>query len=862
VCLLLLCSGTAFAQWESIRRDGRQRGSLYGPVGAERPWQCATGSDHGVGTIRLPVQGYGVLGWAAGGTCWPAGDNQYGVEFPIYSGSTYGMSEIWLGGVRGDDTLVSTGINWTSSVGYPEFRPALPDPLGCVTVETTLPDLTRGWCGTLQPSDSAISYEDIVVRYNDTTLYYQNYTDPVDGRRHAPLGLDITQSSFAWSTGFTENFVIVEFVIRNVGTPGAVRRDTIRDLWFGVSTEGWSINSRSEDNSWDDFVGLVRTAPSPQMPEVTSDFSLAWVADNDGDPSGSGFDVRSATSIVGCALLHVSQANTQMGFNWWTHYWTDEDQWGPVGLQSAVRFPNADLGYPRGDVAKYQVMSNLEIDYPQWEAAIDHSASHWLPPPANQAFAKDIANGFGIEYLLSVGPMNLAPDSLVTVALAVIGGEHFHTSPSNLSTLDPMNPDIYKSGLDYSDLLRNAQWAKWVYDTPGRDTDDDGYSGRYVVKGSDTVYYAGDGVKDLAVGLPPNPPQPRVETRAKRMTMRWNGRSTETRLGLFSKTMTFEGYRIYMSRTGRTDDWALLTQRDVFNYARHTWHSGRQRWEVNDRPFTLDSLKHLYDVLSDSSYGFPFHPDSFSVPLLERALLEVRIDSLRPDRVDSLYRTFSPYEANQTPDDRALAAAQAAGLDVLGVIRKLYPDAIPGDTMYREDATPFEPYYEYEYVMDGLSVAEPVFFSLTAFDHGDAEIGLLPLESSVNTGATELWPIHSAAVVNDERPAPGVYPNPYRQADGYYENAWENRRGLEPDRERARQVTFYNVPETCVVSIYTLDGDLVRRLQHAEAPTNSEATVVRWDLITRNTQAVKTGIYIWSVESRFGTDVGKLVIIK
>jgi len=38
--------------------------------------------------------------------------------------------------------------------------------------------------------------------------------------------------------------------------------------------------------------------------------------------------------------------------------------------------------------------------------------------------------------------------------------------------------------------------------------------------------------------------------------------------------------------------------------------------------------------------------------------------------------------------------------------------------------------------------------------------------------------------------------------------------------------------------------------------------VVVWDLITRNTQAVKTGIYIYTVESEFGTDVGKLVIVK
>jgi hypothetical protein len=54
----------------------------------------------------------------------------------------------------------------------------------------------------------------------------------------------------------------------------------------------------------------------------------------------------------------------------------------------------------------------------------------------------------------------------------------------------------------------------------------------------------------------------------------------------------------------------------------------------------------------------------------------------------------------------------------------------------------------------------------------------------------------------------------------------------------------------------------VRKLDHAEHPGSSDATVVVWNLITRNTQAVKTGIYIYTIESRFGTDIGKLVIIK
>jgi len=107
-----------------------------------------------------------------------------------------------------------------------------------------------------------------------------------------------------------------------------------------------------------------------------------------------------------------------------------------------------------------------------------------------------------------------------------------------------------------------------------------------------------------------------------------------------------------------------------------------------------------------------------------------------------------------------------------------------------------------------------------------------------------------------------VYPNPYRLADDYNGDGWENPRNLIDDPNRARKVTFTNIPNECTVSIFTLDGDLVKRIDHSEPPGNSNATVAVWNLITRNTQAVKTGIYIYTVESQFGTDIGKLVIIK
>jgi hypothetical protein len=195
------------------------------------------------------------------------------------------------------------------------------------------------------------------------------------------------------------------------------------------------------------------------------------------------------------------------------------------------------------------------------------------------------------------------------------------------------------------------------------------------------------------------------------------------------------------------------------------------------------------------------------------------------------------------------------------VIRKRLPMARPADTVF-ENGIAYPAQYEYEYIVDGLQLAEPVYLAVTAFDFGDPGAGLPPLESSPLGNAEQIWPINSAAVVKSTRPKPGVYPNPYRLAEDYNAEGWEDPARLGTDPERARKVTFTNVPDTCVVSIWSLDGDLVRRLDHAQHPGNSQASVVVWDLITRNTQAIKTGIYIYTIESRFGTDIGKLVIIK
>ena len=105
-----------------------------------------------------------------------------------------------------------------------------------------------------------------------------------------------------------------------------------------------------------------------------------------------------------------------------------------------------------------------------------------------------------------------------------------------------------------------------------------------------------------------------------------------------------------------------------------------------------------------------------------------------------------------------------------------------------------------------------------------------------------------------------VFLKPYR-VDGGYREAHYEREDISP--ERSRRIHFANLPSKATIRIYTLDGDLVRELEH---PCNCEfqegESMMSWDMITRNTQAAVSGVYLYSVQSELGNQVGKFVIIK
>ena len=132
------------------------------------------------------------------------------------------------------------------------------------------------------------------------------------------------------------------------------------------------------------------------------------------------------------------------------------------------------------------------------------------------------------------------------------------------------------------------------------------------------------------------------------------------------------------------------------------------------------------------------------------------------------------------------------------------------------------------------------------------------------------YPLETADGVAQKNLEVFIYPNPYRIDQNYRERGFEGldtlgqrlTRNQRPDT-RTRRIHFANLPPKCTISIFSLDGDLVREIIHDKDASDPNASHDSWDLITRNTQTVVSGLYYWTVENTETGDVqiGKLVII-
>jgi hypothetical protein len=174
--------------------------------------------------------------------------------------------------------------------------------------------------------------------------------------------------------------------------------------------------------------------------------------------------------------------------------------------------------------------------------------------------------------------------------------------------------------------------------------------------------------------------------------------------------------------------------------------------------------------------------------------------------------------------------------------------------------------YWYKYDVPNLLNGWQYLFAVTAFDKGDPANNLDPLESSKLTNMVRVVP---GTVAQEITHGPvGVYPNPY-----YGSALWDG------NSERLRKIYFYNLPEECDITVYTLAGDVVKKFHHDKTSNGSDIRWFTtyadgtqkfaggehaWDLITDRDQAIATGLYLFTVKSTKDGSIqtGKFLIVK
>ena len=167
------------------------------------------------------------------------------------------------------------------------------------------------------------------------------------------------------------------------------------------------------------------------------------------------------------------------------------------------------------------------------------------------------------------------------------------------------------------------------------------------------------------------------------------------------------------------------------------------------------------------------------------------------------------------------------------------------------------------YVYAVTSKSMPNIVSQPVFRHGHIEFvptDVPPLESGLRVNAVPVTlPFATSNTLGRVR----VVPNPYRTDKDYtLESGGYEGLNFKWDESR-RIIKFINLPVRCTIRVFSLAGDLVRTIQH-DGGVGSAFPKGDHDmeLVSESNRALASGLYVFTVESDLGTQVGKFVIIR
>jgi len=375
VCLILLLAVMAIAVGDSVARSFEDVEARTSNSSALSPAYCNV--EHNVGNMALGISNDGTFGLglavSSSTTDCFTGETITQCEFPIGSRSRYLYAgALWIGAVVGQDTLVSTGADGWARAGH-EFHPDN-IPFGNMIYRSTIDPTRPEYAG-------AISEQDYIATYADTCLNCSGVGwDPIDGRPHLPLNLEVTQRSYAWSFPHTEDFVLIDYEVKNIGS------EALSQLYLGLYVDADVHSLANNYNGYeDDVTGFLERVPASYLhPHCWPDsdiVNLAWAADNDADFGQVLFNYT--PHVTATRIVQTPSDASEVSFNWWVSNASSSLDFGPMMRVNYRDFGTGGMGTPEGDRNKYYMLSNHEFDYDQVRVGtIGSEDSIWLPPPS------------------------------------------------------------------------------------------------------------------------------------------------------------------------------------------------------------------------------------------------------------------------------------------------------------------------------------------------------------------------------------------------------------------------------------------------------------------------------------------------
>jgi hypothetical protein len=843
---------------------------------------------------------------------FPGGSN---VQY-LYQGS------LWIGALVQEAGYeyprVSTGTDGWARPRVNEFYPGEGASSGIIE-RSTRPNFYNR-LGVLVSDSNAVSEQDFIATFSDTLkdrFWLQD--DPVDGR-HFPLGIKITRTSYAWSQNFARDFILIDYQIENIAS------NYLKNVYVALYVDA-DVGWEGEQPHWyeDDICGFQRYYYY-ERPNGTQDsvlINIAWIADNDGRPydvaSGSDF---TSPDVTGVRVVRAPNPRLKTSFNWWISNADAELDFGPCWhdyADSAGYEWMGTIGTPMGDARKYQVMSNREFDYdqvyvddPGWIA--DHPQQFfddngtmidqrdWLDPNASDP--SDLANGYDTRYLLSWGPLGifdhvdeagrriyrLNPGEKFNMTVAYVAAENFH----DFNNPQTSNEEIDPGKFNFADLRYNAAWAARVYDNPMVDSDGDGWYGEDV--GNDRIY----------AQLPPGIDSVYVvyfQGTSWEMPMGWytgpdadgsenNGRLEPPEDGIIPDSMFLIGDEIpkIVRQYGRWD-MGWMTHNGMLDLGDgipdftgpppppipalqhpypNTENIGGLGYEVRENEI---AIRWSPRPSEDPAYQDPFSRvqdfEGYRI-YVGNANFEGQFSLVADyDRVDYAYMSDTDSLVS-FPDPRPPGSGPGFAnpdttIEDFVYHRYPYGNNTGFSEIQIDDST-------YEFLFHNTSPLFPRWYSVVAYDFGDARTATEPLATAQTANSVYIAPS------GDPNLPVRAVPNPYRAYEDYrrsYSNGlrWENQDDGTPDfyPQTDRRLEFVNLPRQCLIRVFTVAGDLVAIIPHNVTGDRNSGWVSEfsesWDLNNRNRQQIVAGIYMFSVEDRTperdgDIKVGKFVVIR